>query len=253
MKQTAIAAYETSFFNTGVDSAGKKHLLAAKSLIFPGDSNPLQYTLCTPESGDKSFYLEQEIPKDQIVLHFTMGYVKGDVATLTKTGKTLSVPFIIARNGKIINLWSSKYWSYHLGPGAIGGNSNRSPRTIGIEISNIGPLKKIGSNLVTTYSDTDIYCPMTETGSFSQSTYRNYQYWATYTDAQIASTIKLLRFLTQRYDIPREFLPEAKRYQLFKTGEEDFPGIVSHVNYRTDKVDIGPAFPWQRVIAGVSA
>ena len=67
------------------------------------------------------------------------------------------------------------------------------------------------------------------------------------------STIILLRYLTAKYNIPRQFLPEDKRY----TTTNDvltFKGIVSHINYRASgKWDIGPAFDWTTLINGVTA
>ena len=41
----------------------------------------------------------------------------------------------------------------------------------------------------------------------------------------------------------------------FKTTDQviSFKGIVSHVNFRKDKFDIGPAFDWERVIQSVQA
>jgi N-acetylmuramoyl-L-alanine amidase len=34
---------------------------------------------------------------------------------------------------------------------------------------------------------------------------------------------------------------------------KSFSGIVTHVNCRSDKVDIGPAFDWNKLIAGVNS
>ena len=127
-----------------------------------------------------------------------------------------------------------------------------SKSTIGIEISNIGVLKRIGDSLVSSYSDTDIYCDINESNFYHklETPYRDVQYFASFTDAQYKSLIVLLKYLTAEYNIPATFLPEDKRYI---TGKEDeitrFKGIVSHVNYRhTDKWDLGPAFDWDRII-----
>ena len=71
-------------------------------------------------------FFREAVKKDQIVLHYTIGYLPGDIATLSQSNKHLSVPFVIGRNGNIYNLFPSKYWAYHLGRGAIGGNKTRS-------------------------------------------------------------------------------------------------------------------------------
>jgi N-acetylmuramoyl-L-alanine amidase len=183
-----------------------------------------------------------------------MGYLKGDIATLTK--QHVSVPFVVGRNGIIYNLFASKYWSYHLGPGAIGGNTGMSRECIGIEISNIGPLKLIGDNLVTTYSDTDVYCSLAETQFYTKlnTKYRNFEYFATYTPAQYEAISKLLKFLCAKYSLPKNFVNEPQRYAIMtEDAFKSFTGIVTHVNCRSDKVDIGPAFDWNKIIAGVNS
>jgi hypothetical protein len=61
------------------------------------------------------------------------------------------------------------------------------------------------------------------------------------------------QFLTARYRIPRKFLNKTNR---FEAGSfvQDFRGIVSQSNYpASDKVDTGPAFDWERVVAGLES
>ncbi len=251
MRVEKIAAHELRFDQTGKDSSGLKHSMIRKSIAVPGQQEMMDYIDAGLSSGDESYYYRNRFDKDQIVLHFTMGYLGGDIATLTKHNYHVSVPFVLGRNGTIYNLFPSFYWSYHLGKNAIGGNGARSKQSIGIEISNIGPLALQGSNLRTAYDD--IYCTQAQQEYYMQQSFRGYNYFATFTDAQYDSLIALLRYLTARYRIPRKFLNKTRRFEA-GTFVKDFRGIVSHANYRaSDKVDIGPAFDWERVIAGVSA
>jgi N-acetyl-anhydromuramyl-L-alanine amidase AmpD len=257
MQATSISSHESSFFKTGKDSAGKEFNLTEMSVPIKGTDEVMEYTNCRLKNGDKSFYYEEKNTKTQIVLHFTAGYLKGDVAALTKPNNHVSTPFIIARNGTILSMWSSAFWSYHLGSGAIGGNKNGCKRTIAIEISNIGYLKKIGDQLVTVYSDTDDYCELEEAYYHTKldTPFRGQEYYATFSEKQYDSLISLLRYLTAEYNIPRAFLPENKRYEVGSVNElPEFRGITSHINYRTSgKWDIGPAFDWERVIDGVTS
>ncbi len=149
MKASSITAHENSFQSTGLDAFGKKFILTEGTYTINGTTETIKIMNCARDNGAKSFYYQEETVKKKIVLHFTMGYLKGDIATLTN--QHVSVPFVVGRNGIIYNLFASKFWSYHLGPGAVGGNTAMSKGCIGIEISNIGPLKKVGDNLVTTY------------------------------------------------------------------------------------------------------
>jgi N-acetylmuramoyl-L-alanine amidase len=254
MRASGIPSHERSFRTTGVDSGGKKHVLSPFEIAVPGSAEKVAMVECVRENGDDSFYFREVYPKERIVLHFTAGYLKGDLDTLTKPGYEVSVPFVVARDGTIYNLWTSKYWSYHLGKGAQGGNELMSRSSVGIELSNIGYLQKKPAGLVTQYSSTDVYCTEDEAAYYRKGPpYRVQTYFATFTDAQYASVVRLLRFLTARYAIPRKFLGAHERYDV--VGAVDaFRGITSHVNYRpSGKWDIGPAFDWDRVVAGVRA
>ncbi|HLP92846.1 MAG TPA: N-acetylmuramoyl-L-alanine amidase [Saprospiraceae bacterium] len=258
MKATSIPQHEATFRQTGIDSSGTKFILTDEfAKIQDKAGGQIALVDCVKQVPDKSYYYEEEFPKERIVLHFTAGYLKGDIAQLSRKSVEVSVPFVIARSGHIYNLWASKYWSYHLGAGAIGGNTAMSQRSIGIEISNIGFLrKKTGGLLHTVYSTEDVYCTDKETTFFQKlpSPYRGEQYYATFTNAQYVALVQLLRFLTARYKIPRTFLPVAKRFDPFaSTAEaEGFKGICSHVNFRpTGKWDIGPAFNWGKLEKGL--
>jgi N-acetyl-anhydromuramyl-L-alanine amidase AmpD len=248
MKATDISAHESNFDRTGIDSNGKYHSLEAQTVEIPGELDEMTYVRVKPLSDDESYFYHTRPQKEQIVLHYTVGYLKGDIATLTTHDYHVSVPFVIGRNGTIYNLFYSGYWAYHLGPEALGGNRARSKASIGIELSNIGPLKKHGNRLSTTYADTDTYCSTNDTSLYHREPYRRFEYYATFTDGQYRSLAKLLRYLTARYNIRRRFLPTTQRSQTHHRAV-GFNGIVSHVNYRrSGKEDIGPAFEWDRVI-----
>ncbi|MBQ4820686.1 N-acetylmuramoyl-L-alanine amidase [Aquimarina sp. MMG016] len=252
MKATSITKHEKTFFDTGRDTAGKEFTLASSKVPIKGGNEKMPYIRCRTKNGDTSFYIKEKHTKTQIVLHYTAGYLKGDVAALSRPNHRVSVPFIIARNGTILNLWSSAYWAYHLGSRAVGGNTNGGKRTIAVEMSNIGFLKRIGDNLVTVYSDNDVYCHISETQFYTKldTPFRGEQYFATYTAKQYKSLILLLKYLTAEYNIPASFLSKDKRYGIVAEDElVNFRGITSHVNYRSSgKWDIGPAFNWEKVI-----
>lgn len=252
MKAASINSHENSFQTSGIDSNGKKFILKEFSVKIPNSTESITLFDCLRDNKDKSYYYEEETTKRKIILHYTMGYLKGDIATLTKGH--VSVPFVIGRNGNIYNLFPSKYWSYHVGPGAMGGNTAMSKECIGIEISNIGPLVKNGTNLVTTYSKEDVYCSLDETQYYTKlaAKYRGFEYYAKYTEAQYRATAQLVKFLCAKYNLPKNILPEQGRYNIMSANDfTNFNGVVTHVNCRTDKTDIGSAFDWQRVLNNI--
>jgi len=212
---------------------------------------------CRRADNRNSYYINEELSKERIVLHFTAGHLQGDLITMMNPDSTISVPYVIGRNGTVYQLFNPKYWAWHLGRNAIGSNSIQSPHTIAIEVSNYGYLKKIGDELHTyhsTPSTPDVYCHIEDRNVYTEleTEFRGKNYFANYTDSQYESLVILLRYLTNRFNIERSFLPWNSR---FDTTEDvlAFSGIVSHINYRNSgKWDIGPAFDWNRVEQGLA-
>ncbi|MCF0069577.1 caspase family protein [Dyadobacter sp. CY261] len=241
--------------------------LKAFSLPVPNENLTLNGTAFTPKTTD--YFFGTEHPKQRIVLHFTAGNLRSDMQSLTQQSRHVSVPFVIARDGTIYQLFPSKFWSGHLGEGVGNKKGTGNPQdkaTIGIELSNYGFLVPKDGNLETIYSRIkdpntgkvsapDPYCPIDNKQAYVKidKPFREQTFYPSYTAEQIDSLIILLRFLTAKYNIPREFLPEDKRYTTFNE-LVNFKGIVSHINYRSSgKWDVGPAFDWKTVIEGVKA
>jgi N-acetylmuramoyl-L-alanine amidase len=223
----------------------------------PNSEERIEGLVCRPAAGHTSYYYNEVVEKDQIVLHHTAGNLQGDLGALTQHNNHVSTAFLIARDGTIYQLHPSNEWSHHLGPKALGGNVPQSKRSIGIELSNYGYLDKVGNDLETPYSadlrangkSPDLYCTINDKDMYTKLpiAFRGKQYFATFTNEQYNQTAKLVRFLCRTYNIPIAFLPDNDRYN---TTEKvvNFKGIVSHVNYRKDKWDLGPAFDWVRLM-----
>lgn len=240
--------------------------LSPFSVPVPNESLTLTGLVYKPPRSN--YYHEVKHPKQRIVLHFTAGNVRSDMQSLTKQNRHVSVAFVIGRDGTIYQLFHSGYWSGHIGPGIgnQGTGNSQDKATIGIEISNYGFLVPRDGVLETIYSRVknpetgvvsppDPYCTLSTTEAYNKidTPFRGQSFYASYTPEQVESTIILLRYLTAKYDIPRQFLPEDKRF-LATNDVLSFKGIVSHINYRTSgKWDIGPAFDWDRLIGGVQA
>jgi N-acetyl-anhydromuramyl-L-alanine amidase AmpD len=233
------------------------------SLQIPNEQLFLKGQLYKP--GHSNYFYPAAHTKERIVLHFTAGNLRSDMQSLTTKDRHVSVPFVIARDGTIYQLFPSANWSGHLGEG-VGNKGTKNAQdkvTIGIELSNYAYLVPRGGVLETVYSrqpsngkpgPVDEYCALSNSAAYVRinQPFREQSFYAAYTPEQIESTIILLRYLTAKYNIPRQFLPEDKRYI---TTEDvlSFKGIVSHINYRASgKWDIGPAFDWNTLINGVT-
>ena len=259
MNFKSLAKNEERFRTKGEAAGNAKYNLTPFSIPIPDEDIKLDGFTVRPASGYTGYYYNEKNKKEKIVLHFTVGHLRGDILSLTSPKRGhVSTAFVVARDGGVYQLHSSAMWSYHLGRGAIGGNKVGSKKAIGIEISNYGPLTLRGRNLETAYSNPpgrDVYCTLDDTDQYIKldKPFRGYRYYTAYTDEQYNAIIVLLRYLTKAYNIPRAFLPENKRYVTSHETAVAFKGVHSHVNYRKDKFDIGPAFDWDRVIAGVTA
>jgi N-acetyl-anhydromuramyl-L-alanine amidase AmpD len=253
MLYTKIPAYEADFRAKGLDSDGKQFKLSPFKVEIPGTQQSFEVVTAKLASGDESFFYKEAVGKERIVVHFTAGYLKGDMAALTKKDNHVSVPFVMARDGTIYQLFSSKYWSYHLGKGAQGGNQPMSSSAVAIELSNVAYLREKNGMLVDPYGQP--YCSPADTSAYVTlpKPYRGYTKFATFTDAQYTSLINLLRYISGTYKIPAAFLPEPQRYDIVPSVAQ-FRGVTTHVNYQPEsygKWDFGPAFDWNRVIAAL--
>lgn len=258
MNYKNIAASEADFRSRGVDSDGKKFVLSPFQVQIPGSGDSFEVVSAKRDNGDQSFFYNEVVPKQRIVVHYTAGYLKGDLAALTKPNNHVSTPFVVARDGTIYNLFSSKNsWSYHLGPGAQGGNKEMSSSAVAIEMSNLGYLRPSGQNLITYMSGDAPYCTLADKDAYvvTKTPFRGYTYFASFTDAQYKSLINLLRYLTKTYNIPPAFIDEPARYDVYKS-VASFRGITTHVNYQPQsygKWDIGPGFDWARVMGALAS
>lgn len=254
MLYSKIPSYEADFRAKGVDSDGKQFKLSPFKVQIPGTQQSFEVVTADLANGDQSFYYREARAKERIVVHFTAGYLKGDMAALTRKDNHVSVPFVVARDGSVYQLFSSKYWSYHLGKGAQGGNEAMSGSSVAIELSNVAYLREKDGNLVDPYGSP--YCTPADTEAYVTlpKAYRGYTRFATFTDAQYVSLINLLRYLSATYSIPPAFLPEPQRYDVYPSVAQ-FRGVTTHVNYQPEsygKWDLGPAFDWTRVIAALN-
>ena len=245
---------EESFLDNQLN---KLYVIEPFEIPINGEDLNLKGYTCRRSDGENTYFFSNRPKKEKIVLHFTAGHFQGDLQTLTQPGYRVSVPFLIARDGTIYQLFSSASWAYHLGRTAIGGNTKESKKSIAIELSNYGYLLKNGEHLETIYAShgDPSYCTLEDTDYYTKLShpFREQEFFATYTDKQYESLIILIRYLTALYEIPREFLSNKNRHKATRD-VVDFKGILSHVNYRHHgKWDIGPAFDWDRLIAGVTA
>lgn len=196
-----------------------------------------------------------------ICLHFTAGGFKGSLGALTQDvrdaqrGPYVSVPYMIARSGRIYEIHDDKWWA---NSSSRGGSGNEE--TVAIELINVGPLIKSDKGyhmLGPGGAPGGIYCKLDEQHLVHtlEKPFRGHVHFAKHTDKQYDALKKLLGNLTQRLGIAKRFLPApdpldptAPRY-IKAPLDKNWTGIASHVNFQDKgKWDIGPAFDWDRLM-----
>jgi hypothetical protein len=191
-------------------------------------------------------YNKEKYTKKQVVLHHTVSGdgITGDLRHW-ENWRAVSTPIIIDRDGTINQLFSTRYWSYHL----KAGNTTLDKQSIAVEldswgglIKGDGSLKQFGKrrdgspNMVrtkigafyATYGN-EVHCSITT----YPDEFRGYNYYESYTEQQLRSLGALLLLWNDRYDIPLNYNYEM--WQVSRRAKAGTPGVWSHVSYRNPK------------------
>lgn len=203
-------------------------------------------------------YKKDKCDKSQIVLHHTVSGdgVEGDIAWWLKTLQRIGTAFIIDRKGYIHQMFSSKYWAYHLGVNSdmlFAANSKLTAKqlnmsSIGIELDSWGGLVEYNSKFYPIlHYDTsrNLYVPnrkckpldKNQVLSYSDG-YRGLFYFEKYTGWQIEALYYLLLYLCDRYDISKVYNPDI--FNVCDSALQGKNGIYTHTSYRRDKSDCHP-------------
>lgn len=203
---------------------------------------------------EKDQYFQEIHPKKQIILHHTISGegVNGDISSWENDPKRVATCIIIDRGGIPWQLFSSKYWAGHLGAG----NLILDKQSIGVEIDNWGWFipgdgtpKQFGLNsdgtpkIVNTiigkfyaYYGNSVIAPM----QYYPDSFRGYNYYEKYTDAQIQTLGELLLYWNKIYGIPLTYNQDM--WGVSSNALSGKPGVWTHVSYRPypEKSDAHP-------------
>ena len=91
------------------------------------------------------------------------------------------------------------------------------------------------------------FCRLTDTDRYVETTYRGKQQFAAFPAVQVDAVAALVREVCDKFSIPRELPVQGRRFECDVPTFASYKGVCSHANFRRDKWDIGPAFPWDRL------
>jgi len=168
-------------------------------------------------------YYKEYFTKKQIVIHHTISGpgISGDLEHWKTFKEHVATCVIIERNGKINQLFSSKYWGYHLGCG----NSSLDKGSIAIELDNWGQLTERNGKLYTVY-DSVVDVPT----SVYPMGFRGSQIYEAYTYNQLHSLGEIILLWNKTYNIPLNYNEDM--WDISPRALGGTPGVWTHVSYR---------------------
>ncbi len=172
-------------------------------------------------SWDK--YYKEKYPKKQIVLHHTVSGpgIRGDLNTWKQYKSNIATCVIIERDGTINQLFSSRYWGYHLGCG----KKNLDQRSIAVELDNWGQLEERDGKLYTVYdSVVDV-----DTVHYPKG-FRGEQIFEAYAYKQLRALGELMLLWNKTYDIPLTY--DSDMWDVSDKALNGDAGVWSHTSFR---------------------
>jgi N-acetyl-anhydromuramyl-L-alanine amidase AmpD len=210
----------------------------------------------TRMSLSPSEFVPEITAKDLIVLHFTAGTTaRSAFDTWRNDPRRIATSYIVDLDGSIYEVFPPSSWASHLGVSSP--RSIQDRRSIGIEIANVGPLQISTDDrrvlnwwpkrTAASPDFTTKFCGLDETHRYVAADFRGKSHFASYPDVQVDALSALVRMLCEQFSIPSTLPPLARRFTCDVSAFSTYKGVCSHANFRQDKWDIGPAFPWDRL------
>jgi N-acetyl-anhydromuramyl-L-alanine amidase AmpD len=190
----------------------------------------------TYELTEKNYY-SVEFKKRQIVLGNSFSekdyHIKGWLNRELGEYKRTSM-FTINRNGKIHQHFDTNYYSDFIN------NKSVDKKIISITMENQGWLNK--DLIKDTYFDWvgNIYKRRVKV---FEKRWRGFNYWDPYTTKQLNSCIDLIKYLCEKYDIPKKCIG----HNTYIDGVEFFEGVLYKSNYYKESTDLSPAWNYKKM------
>jgi N-acetylmuramoyl-L-alanine amidase len=162
-----------------------------------------------------------------LVFHYTAGKsAASSINWLTNPESKASAHLVLARDGTITQLAPFNIKTWHAGLSHWDGLSGLNSYSIGIEMDNAGPLKKVGDQYQawfgTLYAEDRVVLAKHKLDDEPR-------WWHAYTEVQIQKALELAQLLVRHYDLK---------------------DLIGHEDIAPDrKRDPGPAFPLENVRA----
>lgn len=194
-----------------------------------------------PHRKTKKYSTNRVLTPKAIVYHFTCGWTtEGDVHQLSEASAKVSAHLVAGRDGELVQIVPFNRPAWHAGPSRYGSLTSLNFETIGIEISNIGWLRKLPSGLYEDYHGNRI----NRSGAFVNSKRKTKsppKDWLLTERHPVVGTGPFVwepYYTAQLATLEQATLALVKQYPTIKLG-------LTHeeIDTRKWKSDPGPAFP----------
>jgi len=188
-------------------------------------------------------YMTSAYPKNSIFLHHTAGLnAEGAWQWWNQTPDRVGTPFIIDRNGVIVECFDPSIWAFHLG--LTNDDNFHESHSVSIELVSGGQLyeEKGVFKFYPLYPNINYYTliPKEEVYTFNKP-WRGHLYYHKYTDAQIKALTELIAYLVKLFPGITIPTPLGNFYEYNPAiVAEHSGGLWSHSTVRADKTDIFP-------------
>ena len=169
---------------------------------------------------------------DTVVVHYTAApTARGAAEYLARPDVEASAHVVVGRRGEVYQLVPFNVEAWHAGRSSLLGRADVNHYSIGIELDNLGQLRKEGKRFVAECGKT-----VKPADVFTDTTGEQPTYWQRYTEAQAVVLLELITLIEVTYPIYH---------------------VVGHSDITSRKVDPGPAldevFPTWRCLCDPDA
>jgi len=136
---------------------------------------------------------------DTLIIHYTAGSSAMSSANfLARPEVKASAHLVIGREGEVFQLVPFDKVAWHAGSSSFGGRNGFNKYSIGIELDNVGFLKKAGSMYQSSFGKKYPESDVTRAIHKNENTPR---YWHTYTEKQITTLLAISNLLMEQYGL----------------------------------------------------
>ena len=189
--------------------------------------------------------------KDLIVLCATGSVTAESAVTAWRRKSNLhAVPYVVDPDGTVFETFDPRGWAFHLKmPAQMNPAARNDRRSIAISLVNPGGLKQRADGKLAWWLDgfTKVWCDPDDSSRCMKATFRGFNYFAKYTDAQFKALQSLVPWLCREHGIPWQLPAPSERLAADPRRFARFRGILAHHHFRPEHADIGPAFDWDRI------